>query len=278
MGHGQVIHTQLLNDYIDDAVVGGQLLVVDSVDECDPLLMRLREALEYRLQARAWINVYLTAASATNFGLHSDTHDTIIIQLFGNKMWHVDGQPRGLPPGMTLEDLACFEMAVPKILAIPGGTAHHVTGVGQLALHLTIGFDRDLGLTPRLRELDDLMGRSSPEITEDDRAHGLAMTPDRRAGSSLPFIATRDLADCSHVRWASRLPPVVTRSHDGTLTVASMGRSHTYTRSLEPIVLALVSGQELTGDELLALSGLSHEALRAFLLAGVGDGILICRV
>ena len=98
MGHGQVIHTELVNDHIDNAITKGQLFVVDSIDECDPLLMRLREATEYRLRARAWINVYLTAATQTNFGLHSDTHDTIIIQLFGRKVWHVDDVSRGVSP------------------------------------------------------------------------------------------------------------------------------------------------------------------------------------
>ena len=76
-------------------------------------------------------------------GLHSDTHDTIIIQLFGRKVWHVDDVSRGVSPEMTLGDLREHELSVPKVLAMAGDTAHNVTGVGELTLHLTIGFDRD---------------------------------------------------------------------------------------------------------------------------------------
>lgn len=278
MGHGQVIHTELANDHIDKAIANGQLFVIDSIDECDSLLMRLREAIEYRLRARAWINVYLTAADQTNFGLHSDTHDTIIIQLSGKKVWHVDDAPHGTPSEMTLGDLREYELSVPSVLAMAGDTAHNVTGVGELTLHLTIGFDRDAGLTYRLREIEELIGRDSPVVTDRDRAYGMGMTKDRRTGSSLPFSATHDLADCRLVRWASRLPPLVEKGSSGGLVVTSMGKRLSYSGSQAALIKPLVEGDELTIVELLTNSGLALSDLRSFLVNAVNDGILICRI
>jgi hypothetical protein len=277
MGSGEVIHTELVNNHIDDAVANGQLFVIDSIDECDLLLMRLREAIEYRLRARAWINVYLTAADQENFGLHSDTHDTVIIQLFGKKVWHVDDISRGAPPEITIDNLREHQLGVPDVLAIPGDTAHHVTGIGELTLHLTIGFDRDTGLTYRLREIDKLIGRNSPVITDRDQAHGMAMTKDRRTGTSLPFSATQNLADCRLVRWASRLPPLIEEGPRDGIVVTSMGQKHTYSGRHAVLVRVLVEGNELTVEELLATSGFAPSDLRSFLVNAVGDGTLICR-
>lgn len=277
IGHGQVIHTDLLNHHIDEAVANGQLFVIDSIDECDPLLARLREAIEYRLRARAWVNVYLTAAGQTNFGLHSDSHDTIIIQLFGRKLWHVDDVSRGTPPEMSLDDLRAYELSVSDVLAMAGDTAHNVTGVGELTLHLTIGFDRDAGLTYRLREVDDLTGRRSPALTSHDRAYGMAMTRERRSGSSLPFSATHDLADCRFVRWASRLPPLIEKGPKGELVVTSMGRRYSYSDGHAALVASLVEGSELSVGQLLVTSGLAPAELRSFLVTALEEGTLICR-
>jgi hypothetical protein len=277
MGSGQVIHTELVNGHIDQAVANGQLFVIDSIDECDPLLMRLREAIEYRLRARAWINVYLTAAGQENFGLHSDTHDTVIIQLFGKKVWHVDSTSRGVPPGTAIADLREHRLCVPDVLAIAGDTAHHVTGIGELTLHLTIGFDRDTGLTYRLREIDDLVGRNSPAISDHDRAYGMAMTKDRRTGTSLPFSSTHDMEHCRLVRWSSRLPPLVEEGPGGRIVVTSMGRQHTYSGGDAELVRHLSEGKELNVEELLSTSGLTLSHLKSFLIDAIDDGVLICR-
>ena len=105
----------------------------------------------------------------------------------------------------------------------------------------------------------------------------MAMTKDRRTGSSLPFSATRDLADCRLVRWASRLPPLVDEGSGDELVVISMGQRHTYSGSRAALV-ALVEGKELTVEELLANSGLAPADLRSFLVNAVEEGTLICRM
>ena len=277
MGHGQVIHTELHNHHIDEAVLAGQLFVVDSIEECDWTLLRFRESLEYILGARAWINAYLTAAGETSFGLHSDTHDTLIVQLVGTKVWHVDQRSRGVPDDLTVQDLPRHVLNVHDVLAMAGDTAHHVSGIGNVTLHLTIGFDRDIGLAPRLQEIEALLGRRSQPVALSERAHGMAMTPERRRGSSLPFRGTQDLADCDYVRWSSRLPPLVEHGSDGSITVLSAGQSHDYPPSLRRAVDYLTSGREASLRALQSKSGLQDEDLLRFLVRGVEAGTLIVR-
>lgn len=48
VGDGQVLHTELMNPEVDRAILQGGMVVIDSVDELDPTLIRLRESFEYR--------------------------------------------------------------------------------------------------------------------------------------------------------------------------------------------------------------------------------------
>lgn len=273
MGHGQVIHSELRAPYIDRALGRGELLVIDSIDEQDRTIMALREALEYRLGARAWVNAYLTANDQTNFGLHDDTHDTIIIQLLGRKRWLVDSVGRGVAAPEL--DMGKYELTPGMALVMAGRTAHDVTGFGELTLHLTIGFDHTAALFYHAAEVSRLLARPDTEISEADLVHGKARIEERRTGSSLPYAITGDLADCRLVRWASRLPPVMTIASDGSITVLTMGQEYQFSAELRPVITALLSGLEYGTPQLLALSGLSEERFTAFLRTALDDDLVI---
>jgi hypothetical protein len=277
ISHGQVVHTELVAPFIDDALINGDLVVIDSIDECDPTMMFLREALEYALSARVWINVYITATSANSFGPHADDMDTIIVQLFGRKRWIVAAGPAGssdsFPGSASMNDLSPG-----SALAVPAGTFHDVTGLGELALHLTIGFDQKAGLLRRLRALDQSLGLRTPDLSRAELQMAKAMLPDRRVGSSLPFQATRDHRHCRYVRWASQLPPIVRVMDNGNLEVTSMGHQVQFNSELTPTVQALASGREFELDELIGISGVKREAIVNFLLENVEAGFVICRI
>jgi hypothetical protein len=277
ISHGQVIHTELIAPFIDEAVVAGDLIVIDSVDECDPLMMSLREAVEYGLSARAWINVYLTATSTSSFGPHSDDMDTIIFQLLGRKCWTVAPSPGAGHDGFPAA-ASTLELSPGSALAVPAGTFHDVKGLGELALHLTIGFDHEAGIGRRLRALDQLRGEQAPDLSGAELRIGKAMLPDRRVGSSAAFRATREAQHCRFIKWASRLPPVVRVMDDGGLDVLSMGRQLRFACEYAATIQALATGGEFGLDALVGISGLERAAVVSFLLDTTEEGLIICRV
>lgn len=281
IGDGQVIHTELCNPDIDRAVSEGAMVVIDSIDEVDWRLMRLREALEYRLSARAWINLYLTAGSTSNFGLHYDTCDTLIVQLLGRKCWMVGdtSEPMGsiVDPDST-GDLRHLELAPGDLLGMPARALHHASGVGMFTMHLTIGFDRTAAL-PFLRdEADSVLGQSSVPLTEDDLERGKARLPERRRGTSLPFGESGELSERTLLRWAMRLPPAAEELSDGALRVASGRQELTVAGVDAAVVRVLVTGDELGLDELATSARVSvDDASRVVRDLAVHD-LVICRL
>lgn len=280
VGHGQVLHTELRHPYIDCAVTEGRMLVIDSIDECDLVLMRLRESLEYRLSARAWINLYMTAALKSNFGLHYDTHDTLVVALCGEKRWDVG--PTALPPDTEVDetvdnDLMEYRLRPGMALAMAGRTLHDVTGLGRFAMHLTIGFDSDCGFESMLRESDRLVGRYSPGVEGADLELAKARLLERRRGTSLPFAATSDLNDITAIRWASRLRPVVETLEGGGVRITSMDRKLDIDAEWSPVVRALGTGDELSFQDLMTVNGADASALHAFVHSLVDAELVICR-
>lgn len=277
ISHGQVVHTELAAPFVDNALISGDLAVIDSIDEADSAMMFLREALEYALSARVWINVYITGTSVSIFGPHTDDMDTIIVQLFGRKRWIVAAGPDDRASAFS-ETSVGNDLSPGSVLAIPAGTQHDVVGLGELAVHLTIGFDQEAGIVRRLHALDQLLERTERDLSLPELRVAKAMLPDRRVGSSLPFRATRDHRDCRYVRWASELPPVVRVVDYGDLEVVSLGREMRVNRGLAPTVHALVSGREFELEELVDVSGVERDWLVQFLLEAVDAGFVISRI
>lgn len=272
--HGQVVHTELVTPFVEDAIGDGALLVIDSADECDPTLMRVREALEHRLSARVWINVYVTATAASSFGPHADDMDTIIVQILGRKRWTIAPGPgdEAMPA-----DAATLELTPGHVVAVPARTVHDVVGLGELSVHLTIGYDQEAGLVQRLRSVDSLLDRASAPPSDDELRTAKAMLPERRAGSSLPFRITGDPRHCQRVRWASQLPPLLQPADDDGVEVLTMGHRLTFDGRAARAVDALAAGHELDFEELLNRSSLDRDELVALLRTGVEAGWVIAR-
>jgi len=274
VGDGQVIHTELRCDFVDRAIADGQLLVIDSIDEVSGPLLHLREAFEYALSARAWINAYVTTGREANFGFHADDTDTIILQLLGRKQWRVESGPRGAGADEPME--ICRVLEPGDVLAVPANTYHEVTGLGVLTVHLTLGFDHGAGLPARLRLLDHYAGRSTDELTGAELAQAKAMLPERRTGSSLPFLVTGSLNDCCLVRWASRLRPVIFEGDGNDVYILTMGMKTTIPRHLAPLVELLSNGRRYGPAELADRLGMERTALVKELSFLAGLGLVIC--
>ena len=282
VGDGEVIHTELRNPHIDRAVSEGAMVVIDSVDEMDVVLMRFRESLEYRLSARAWINLYMTSGSTSNFGLHYDTHDTLILQLLGRKHWLVGDKSR--PVGSTVDPgaeypLRSVELTSGDVMAMPARALHNATGIGDFTLHLTIGFDRSAAVPYMIDEVAALLKTEAPSLTVEELELAKARIPERRRGTSLPFTAGHDLHDRAVVRWASRLPPFVDEAADARLRITSGSQDLVVQPEAEArVAMILAGGDEFSIEDLADRADAAVDETLRFVQHLASLDLVICRL
>ncbi|WP_248959143.1 cupin domain-containing protein [Sphaerisporangium perillae] len=124
----------------------GYSLVVNQIHRKSPAVARLCLALETELHHRAGANLYLTPRHGQGFLPHADTHDVVILQLHGEKQWHI-GEPsvdlplaaskQRRPPSMR--DHRTFHLETGDALYLPRGFPHEAVTSGRSSLHLTVG-------------------------------------------------------------------------------------------------------------------------------------------
>jgi hypothetical protein len=127
----------------------GATLVLSQMNEVHPPLGRFCRGLERVFLHAVQCNVYLTPPGAQGFRAHYDTHDVLILQVQGEKLWRYwptppvpfannrtpwESQP--LPP----EEPRTQMMRPGDVLYVPRGILHDAASQGtQSSLHLTIG-------------------------------------------------------------------------------------------------------------------------------------------
>jgi hypothetical protein len=137
----------------------GATIVLNSVNERLEPLKRLERDLHAELNAGLEMNVYLTPGGrAQGFKPHYDTHDVIVLQIYGTKEWGVYGTPfpkplpmaphefRNLGPSLDVpaEPETQLEMQPGDLLYLPRGTVHAARSNETASAHLTIGVHRTL--------------------------------------------------------------------------------------------------------------------------------------
>jgi hypothetical protein len=253
--------------------VGGTV-VVNGIDQMDDQVRLAREVLEYGVDERCWANLYATWGSETGLGVHADDHDTVIIQLVGEKHWQVAGG---------------FDETIRAghVLHIPRGWSHKVNATGGLSVHLTFGFQRTrwsdiataAGRALVLDGVPEHVGSATTVLAGADLSvHSYrrrrSMRPDRREGSSLPWSVGADLSTAGWVRWASRFRPLVTHQAEGS-RVDTMGRSYAFDSDLGELVALLTAGDRLPLAGVAARASLSPAELRGVLGDLLSNGLVI---
>jgi ribosomal protein L16 Arg81 hydroxylase len=133
----------------------GYTLIIDAVDDMADGVMSLAENLEKALHESVQVNLYAGWREKQGFHRHCDTHDVIILQVYGKKYWRVyeggrphplkdDVAPNGVPPD-TVHWEGLLEDG--DALYIPRGWWHEASGVGEVTLHLTLGIHQRTGVT-----------------------------------------------------------------------------------------------------------------------------------
>jgi ribosomal protein L16 Arg81 hydroxylase len=133
----------------------GYTLVIDAVDDMADGVMRAAEDFERVLHEAVQVNLYAGWREQQGFNRHCDTHDVVVLQVYGKKYWRVyeGGRPHPLK-----DDVAQNKVAPDKVvwegmledgdaLYIPRGWWHEASAVGELTLHLTFGIHQRTGVS-----------------------------------------------------------------------------------------------------------------------------------
>lgn len=92
-------------------------------------------------------NAYLTPEGARGLGVHHDTHDVLVLQLFGTKNWRLHPQAvvdavEGYPASKRHPDLDSPDVSLTlspgDCLYLPRGLPHDAESTRGASLHLTI--------------------------------------------------------------------------------------------------------------------------------------------
>ena len=133
----------------------GQTVVLNMVENFHPAVAQLARSLETEMGARIQVNSYLTPPRAQGFRPHYDTHDVMVAQVEGQKLWKLHGADAACPlEKMTNGDPTFTEQTLPPeevllkpgdLLYIPRGWIHEAETTDTASLHLTIGIHPPLG-------------------------------------------------------------------------------------------------------------------------------------
>jgi hypothetical protein len=252
--HGRIGDGLIVHAYVDAAAITnylnrGATLIYNHLHETSYVIQRIQEILEYRLDARVWIQAYLTLATTKAFGLHADDHNFVALQLLGSKSWELEGAERTLQAA--------------EGIFLRAGTKHAVHGLGELSLHLTIAFDW----------LPTVDGRPGSCLTNEAFEEHLKVN---RLGSGLPLVLDPSHRDpCMGLRFAGRAKPRLVTDGRHIRLSCSAGKFRLDGR-LRPVVELLQTGRQISQEELTRNCELTPTQVAQFVEFAVARGILFC--
>lgn len=133
----------------------GATLVISQVHELWSRVRALAESCEDIVRVPVGVNLYAGWRHDRAFDLHWDSHDTLILQVFGRKHWQVYAptrihplrdDPGGKPAPPTAPPVWEGILADGDMLYMPQGWWHVARPLDELSLHLTSGFHHPTGL------------------------------------------------------------------------------------------------------------------------------------
>jgi ribosomal protein L16 Arg81 hydroxylase len=126
----------------------GATIALTSLDRHWKPLSDLCLTLEEQLDHGVKTNIYLTAAHTTGFPPHYDTHDILVLQIAGRKLWRIHEptvrlpdvsqpcEPMSFSPGPRLTEV---ELRAGDLLYLPRGYGHAATTSDSHSAHVTVG-------------------------------------------------------------------------------------------------------------------------------------------
>ncbi len=112
-----------------------------------PKLAALARSLEATFSSRFQTNIYLTPGRSQGFKKHYDSHDVLVLQIAGSKVWRIYDTPVELPlfsqaftAGAPIGEMTdSFTLEAGDMLYVPRGVAHDAVATDETSLHITTG-------------------------------------------------------------------------------------------------------------------------------------------
>jgi hypothetical protein len=291
----------------------GYTLIIDAVDDMADGVMRVAEDFERALCESVQVNMYAGWREQQGFHRHCDTHDVIVLQVYGKKYWRVyaggrlhplkdDIEPNAVAPEKiawegTLED--------GDVLYIPRGWWHEASGVGEVTLHLTFGIHQRTGVSlthwiadqlrastelraplrrfasaeEQAQQLAELRRQFLAAFDDDVLARYYAHQNSRarsRGWASLPWTVTDETPPPSTTRFALALPRELHLVRDdGAVHFDANGKAWRFDASTEPLLRTLARGPATMAELCEAAGGtLDDGAVQQFVIELGRNGLV----
>lgn len=181
-GIGATVADQARDDGIHAEVARGATLVLQGLHRTWEPLLEFSQQLAADLGHPVQVNAYLTPPQSQGFGAHYDVHDVFVLQVEGEKRWHIHAPVFELPlrsqPGdayaAQIAQAAAGEPLLDVVLRpgdclyLPRGYLHSATALGGVSGHLTIGIHAWTRYAVLERVLDDVRA----ELAKDESWRG----------------------------------------------------------------------------------------------------------
>lgn len=289
----------------------GYTLIVDAVDDMVDGVMQLAEQFERELHESVQVNLYAGWREQQGFNRHFDTHDVVVLQVYGKKYWRIyeGGRPHPLKDDVAPNekpDTVAWEGLLEDgdVLYIPRGWWHEASGVGDVTLHLTFGIHQRTGVNLVHWLADEL--RASTEFraplyrfgTSEERRQQLAELRrqlveklddellDRyfahqnararsRGWASLPWTVATDVPPMqARITLAAPRELHVVRD-DGAIRFEANGRAWQFAAATEPLLHTLARGPATIAELCDAAAGaLDGAAVRQFVTELAREGLV----
>jgi len=141
-------------DEVYEAFASGHSVVLNHLEDSWPPVLRFVKELGMTFCAEVGVNAYLTPQDSRAFATHIDEHDVFVLQVYGEKVWHL--YELALLPIQRLDyrrslaftsDWGDSRLKTPQIaeirlrpgdvLYVPRGMPHHALARDSTSLHLT---------------------------------------------------------------------------------------------------------------------------------------------
>lgn len=166
-------------DVVQGLAAQGATLAINAIDTLVPSIGELAADIERELRCRTSVNCYLSFGTLPGFPAHSDSHDVLVVQLYGAKRWRRFGAPfpfptRGRRPSVGTPIWEAT-MLPGDLLFLPRGEVHSAVTETSPAVHLTFGLYEPTGidfvnwLAAQAREVEQLRRGLAPTLAGDAR-------------------------------------------------------------------------------------------------------------
>lgn len=130
-------------------------VVLNRVQDLSPPVRRMALQMEVALNQKLNVNGYATFGAGGAFSMHYDSHDVLVMQIYGTKHWFIYDDPE---PSPTDEEKKKAKKPAPRNVAfetilqagdalyVPRGTYHRAQVTDTDSVHLTFGIHTPKGV------------------------------------------------------------------------------------------------------------------------------------